>query len=349
MSFPKQHKLVAGSIPYNHLFFDSVLSFNEFVDDEMKKLSAGNSEVWEGTLKSTKENIQAESDWYGSPIPAGIGDLENHKKFLGMHLLKSVQEKIQQHLARYLEYINSEILPKRKLAYNDKGLGLFSFDRAGIALLKAHKINLDTPTDEMITKLKIELGKTCIRTRMKEVYAYFQNKNVSYPSIRLYVMAGANANIKGNEILYVGIACSELVEFLEARGVPVEVNVMLGSEFNRQVTLGVVRVKRFDQKPDRNQLLLLCSDPRYFRYRGFKGIIALANYFDFVIPSSLGRVFANMGNAFVESLGENGFVFEQSYSLERSSNEVTRIIETYAKRIRNGNKIRRTGYQTNNG
>ena len=89
---------------------------------------------------------------------------------------------------------------------------------------------------------------------------------MSYPAMQLYIMAGANANVQGDQLLYVGLACAELVEFLELRGISVEVNVMIGTSFSNQVAMACVRVKRFQDKLDKNQLLLISSDPRYFRF-----------------------------------------------------------------------------------
>ena len=146
-------------------------------------------------------------------------------------------------------------------------------------------------------------------------------------------MAGANAHVKGNDLLYVGLACAELVEFMELRGVSVEVNVMLGTSFNNQVTMGCVRVKRFQDKLDKNQLLLMSSDPRYFRFRGFKSLVAMSNYFGLTIPSGLGTISASMGTAFAKAINPKGFVFEQSYSMDSAVKEVSQIITNYKNQL----------------
>ena len=78
----------------------------------------------------------------------------------------------------------------------------------------------------------------------------------------------------------------------------------------------------------------MSSDPRYFRFRGFKALIALSNHFGLTIPSGLGSLTESMGKEFVTVLGGDGFVFEQSYSLESAAKEVTRIVETYNQRMK---------------
>jgi len=95
----------------------------------------------------------------------------------------------------------------------------------------------------------------------------------------------------------------------------------------------VVRVKRFQDKADLNQLLLMSSDPRYFRFRGFKALIAVSDYFGLTVPRGLGKMEKSMGRDFVSAIEDRGFVFEQSYSLEAAAREVSRIVEEYQKRI----------------
>jgi hypothetical protein len=335
---PVKHSITAGGKHFHYTHFDSVMDYNVFVDHESERLSEGNQHVWNTVRESTIREIQRNSDWYGMPKPNGIAELEDHKAFLGMHLIKKIQPKIRKHLEKYLQYLDTEVMPKPKISYNDKGLGIFSFDRAAMGLFKSTKIQLSTPLDKTATQLNIEIGRTDLHTSMKDVYAYFENRNTSRPSLRLYIMAGANAGTAGDKLLYIGLACAELVEFMEMRNVGVEVNVLLGSAYDGKVCMGVIRVKRFQDKLDKNQLLLMSSDPRYFRYRGFKALIAMSNRFGYVIDDGLGSMEESMGKDFVTAVDNQGFVFEQSYSLEASSKEVTKIIETYNQKLPNGKK-----------
>jgi hypothetical protein len=82
----------------------------------------------------------------------------------------------------------------------------------------------------------------------------------------------------------------------------------------------------------------MSSDPKYFRYRGFKSLVALCNYFELVIPDTLGAITENMGKDFVQQLNSQGVVFEQSYSLEAASREVVSIIEKYNQHIKYGKR-----------
>jgi hypothetical protein len=333
MKIPKKHTIIHKEQKYNYLQFDSVLAFNEFVDYQAGFLSDYNKNRWDFQKENAAIIIENKRDWFGVPVPKSTSELESHNSFLGMHLLKEIRPKLQDKLSEYLEYLAQSELPKPTIAYNDRGLGVFSFDRAAMGMYKIHTINRSTPIQENITKLNIELGKKQLQTSVKSVYAYFKHKQNSYPSLQLYVMAGANSHVKGNNILFVGLACAELVTFMEQRGISVEVNVLLGSHFRGQTTLGQIRVKRYQDRLDTNQLLLISSDPRYFRYRGFKALIVMANYFGYKIPEGLGRLTSSLGNNFVSAVNENGFVFEQSYAMDKAIGEVATIITNYKKQL----------------
>ena len=329
MSRPQKHIAQSDNGKYNYLLFDSVFAFNAFVDHEIQQLSSSNASRWNNVVQSTSQNLNSGTDWYGTPTPKDVKELEEHRTFLGMKLAQKIQPQVKDKLATYLDYLQDSVLPKPKMAYNDRGLGVFSFERAAMAMYKDFPVNTQTPVSTAVSQMNIELRNHQISTSVKSVYAYFQDKQMSYPSMQLYIMAGANANVKGDQLLYVGLACAELVDFLELRGISVEVNVLLGTSFSNQVAMACVRVKRFQDRLDKNQLLLVSSDPRYFRYRGFKSLVALSNYFGLTIPSGLGSITAQMGTAFAKAINPKGFVFEQSYAMETAVREVTQIIENY--------------------
>ncbi len=333
MSRPKQHTAQSLNGNYNYLLFDSVFAFNDFVDNEIKKLSSENKIRWVSTEENTSRQLQSGTDWYGMPTPKNIQELDNHSSFLGMKLVQKIQPKIKDKLSKYLEYLDDSVIPKPKIAYNNRGLGVFSFERAAMGMFEIFPVNTSTSLNTSVSQMNIELDNKQVQTSVKSVYAYFKDNQITYLSLQLYIMAGANAGVKGNDLLYVGLACAELVEFMELRGVSVEVNVMLGTAFNNQVTMGCVRVKRFQDQLDKNQLLLMSSDPRYFRFRGFKALVAMSNYFCLTIPSGLGSISTNMGNAFVKAIQPKGFVFEQSYSMDSAVKKVSTIISNYKKQL----------------
>lgn len=336
MSATKIHLKNLGRRRTYYSYFDNVQSFNDFVDEQSKVLNDHNRDRLKGMNKTTESSIKRGTSWYGSPSPKDVSELNEHRYFLGMELLRKVQPKIKDKLEAYIKLMDNKILSKPKVAYNDRGLGVFSFDRAAMGLYRLQPTGSEKQIDNTISQLQIELDTSNKTTAVKSVYAYFKNKKSSYPALQLYLMAGGNAKIKGDELLYVGLACAELVEFMEIRGVAVEVNALLGTSFNGNVAMSVIRIKRFQDKLDKNQLLLMTSDPRYFRYRGFKALIALCDHFGLNIPDGLGSLKQNMGKDFVKEITDkqNRYaVFEQSYSIDAAVKEVTQVIEHYTQQI----------------
>lgn len=338
MKTPKKHSVQSSLGTFHYLNFESVSVFNEFVDYRTERLSDHNRDVWRKTVASTKAKIDNSSDWYGTPIVRNLDELESHTSFLGMHLLKEIEPLLKDQFSKYLAHLEAKVLPKPKIAYNDRGLGIFCFDRAAMGLYKGYQISISSPLDLGISQLNIALGNKKIKTSVKNVYAHFENRNSNLPSLELNIVAGANAGVKGNNLLYIGLASSLLVEFMELRNIPVEVYVLFETSFKGQHLVSKVKVKRFQDQLDRNQLLLMGSDPRYFRYRGFKSLIAMSDYFDLNITYGLGTSIKDIGKTFTKAIGLDAFVFEQSYALNSAVSEVHRIITNYK------NKIDEKGY-----
>ncbi len=334
---PKPHLISETGHPfqYHYVTFDSITAFHQFVEQQTKQLQQTNHKVYQGMVESAKLRIQRQSDWYGTPIPEQLEDLNAHTYFLGMHLAKKIQQQLHKKLQNFLQLTRQHHLPKPTLAYNSKGLGVFSFDRAAMGMYRVQPTSKDSDIQKVISQMKIELDTGNKATTIKNVFTHFQNRHIAAPSLQLFIMAGGNAGIQGDGLLYIGLACAELVEFMELRGIPVEVNVLIGTSFEKQQIMAVIRVKRFEDRLDKNQLLLISSDPRYFRFKGFKALIALANYFKLTIPVTLGRIQPEIAKDFVPKISTHRHaVFEQSYTMEQAVNEITQIITTYTKQMK---------------
>ncbi len=329
----QKHTIRKGQENYHYLNFNSVSDFRAFCDLESQQFNTNNQNVWKQIVSYAQQVIRDKRDWFGSEIPETIDVLEDHKTFTAMHLLEEIRPKLKGKLTPYLNRLSQEKLPKPQLSYNDKGLGVFSFDKAAMGMFKMFSVNMETPVQQNISQMNIELGYKRARTSVKKVYAFHEKQQSHLPALQLYILAGANAQRKGRELLYVGLACNELVQFLEERNIPVEVNVMFGTKFMKHTLMQVIKVKRFQDVLNTNQLLLLASDPMFFRYQGFKSLICTANVFKLNIPNSLGQIHANMGKDFLSATGLKGMVFEQSYSIDAAVKEVSKIIENYTQAL----------------
>ncbi len=334
MRNPLSHTISLPKGTAYYTSFDSGTDFHEFVEDQMQQLNAGNRKVFQNMHLRALQKIQGQTSWYGSPSPKSIDDLITHDYFLGMPLLEVIRPKIRKQLEHYLKVAKDKILPKPKMEYNDKGLGVFSFDRAAMGLYRLQPTLAAPPIQKQINQMNIELDRGNKTTIIKDVYAQIKDKATAFPALQLYITAGANAHVNGDQLLYVGLACAELTDFMESRGIAIGVNIIFETYFDQKYIISMVRVKRFEDPLNLNALLLLSSDPRYYRYRGFKALIALSNYFGWTIPQSLGSSQKDLGKQFVQATGADGFVFEQSYSMDTAIREVTKIITRYTQKLK---------------
>ncbi|WP_025741936.1 hypothetical protein [Aquimarina pacifica] len=334
MIAPKIHTIAVPSGTVYYSLFDSVHAFHEFVDLQLEKLTPAHAKIRAAIHKRAENRIRNHSDWFGTPPPKTIDELVAHQQFLGMQYLQEVQSKINTALEGYLRMLEDQIIEKPTVVYNDKGLGVFSFDRAATGLFRMQPTAITPPIQKHISQMKIELDRENKCTLTKKVYGHRSNHAASHPSLQVYIVAGANAKTKGDELVYVGLGCAALVEFMEVRGIPVQVNVILETFYDTSYRVGIITVKPFHHPLDKNQLLLISCDPRYFRYRGFQGIIALSNYFKTPIDQALGTQVKDIGKEIVQVLNPKGFVFENSYSLDAAVQEVAQIIKTYATKLK---------------
>ena len=76
---------------YEYLEFNSVKSFNDFIDEHSMYLNEHNKGIWSGHNKDTLRIIKAGEDWFGKPVPSSLHELHEHSRFSGMHLLREVE------------------------------------------------------------------------------------------------------------------------------------------------------------------------------------------------------------------------------------------------------------------
>jgi hypothetical protein len=262
---------IVDGVSTNLLFFDSRRSLEAFVE-EQKQSNGVNRERF--SINDTRRQADFDSDWYGTPVAKSFEDIKNHSNFLGRELYQSQKNKLSSMLRKSESLGQMQDVPSKKLKFNDLGLGVFCFPRAAVALRK-HK-----RPDKTIK----------IVSDVRDVYAYFPNVENSVKTISLYQFIGGNANVTANELQYCGIATMAISEYLIENGYDVEINLIIGSFSNSVVCSSCVKVKSVSDELNINDLMLLSSDPRWFRYKGFKNIIANFNYFGERIDSQLGRI-----------------------------------------------------------
>lgn len=327
MRTPQKHITTTADDTYYHLEFESIASFHAFTASEIESLERENKRKLESVYRDTQEEIDIRSEWFGVPSPKSIGELETYFRFRGIKLAHVLRPKVEEKLAKFLSMTSNRDIPQKKLRYNDKGIGVYSFDKASTGLQPI--IRVDTPLHQVHTQLQVATNSLSYYSNINNCYLRFQPKHRTQSSVQLYVVTGVNAGVDASKLLYKGLACSELVRFLEKRKVPVQVNVLIGSKSNRKVFLSSIQLKSYEERFDLNSFLVLSSDPKYFRFRGFKHLISLYNYFGERIPNSLGKLPADLGTSFLSATKTEGFLFENSDSIDSAVEEVQRIITAY--------------------
>lgn len=334
MRQPKKHRVTFGNqYKGNYVQFSDVNAFHDFVKLQESKLHSRNAEVLSQQRWQAQARIRQNTTWYGMPIPTSTKDLEMHTQFLAMEKLALLKVKIKRDLHSTIKLLQSQVVAKPKLQSNDRGLGVFSFERAAMGLYRIQPTIAHPPLQGLLTQLRIATDTGNKATSIRSTFLHFENQTNSPPSLDLYVLAGGNAHLEGDELLWVGLACGVLTEFMQERHIPVQVHVLLGTYFEKEFYGASIRIKSFTQTLDVNQLLLLSSDPRYFRYRGFQALITLTDYLEAQIPKNLGQIKEGIGKQFIAAIKPKAILFENSYTLDSAVKEVTSIITNYSKQL----------------
>ena len=300
----RQFKTIRN-INFSYICYDSLTEFDADVEEEANKhFSYENREEWE-SIKDNAISDGMDGEWFGYPPPKFIHELENHKEFQNPALFKEVEEEIRSAMADFERLDLQNLLKVRKIAYNSMGFGVFSFDRAAMGL----------------QKIRTESGIEKITTSVKDVYAYFINKPMEQRSVKLYIVAGALAHVSGKNMLYTGVGAAILAEYLMERNYSIEITVGIGSydPDKRVLCMNLVKAKRFEDSLDRNLIAVLTSDPKYFRYKGFKALLSIYNKFGRNCPPGLGTLLnKRLMEEFVQdenSETTTAIVFQQDHSL----------------------------------
>lgn len=311
----------------HHRHFRSVEEQRAFTQAELSRLSPANRIVLRYIDTVAASKIRLQSDWYGHPKPQSLEELQNHQAFLGMDRFRQLQPEIRQYMNRFLPFLREEEQRHRRLRYNARGLGVFSFDRAAMDLFRHQPIRTDSPAAITQTQLGIALGRTRVRTSVREVYAYFEEKPQQKKTMRLYLYIGGASELSGDQLYYTGLACTEVIRYMEARRIPSVLTVVSGTTSLGPLCISTTVIKDAETPLDINQLLLHCSDPRYYRYQGFQHIVALHNAAGYRIEHNLGERQPGQVKAYLLEQDPDALLFGDSHSIQEAVQEVARMIE----------------------
>jgi hypothetical protein len=187
---------------------------------------------WCKSQPISKEDIQIYSDAYTEQrfkegdfgVDANLQEIKQGiTSYNRMDLIEALEAEIEQGISG----TSSNDIPKRKLAYNDLGQGVFSFDRAAQGMYRLHEFY--SPKHQKVFELEMvissgqdhklkadnspitkrweekENGQPKVRTNNKKVFAYFPKVKRQRAAVEIYVSCGNYANISARDFLYSGI------------------------------------------------------------------------------------------------------------------------------------------------
>jgi len=256
-------------------------------------------------------------------------------------------EKIKNEVYEEIPHDIKNKIKKKKLLFNDRGLGVFSFDRAAMGLKRvpvfySKKHNRNVPYNEVqqngnkfiYTKDNSPLKKSeKISSSNKKVFAYFPEIDKNEKAIDIYFSGEAPSKATPEQMIYCGIPAIIIAEMLIKAGYKVRISAIFGSKTrDKTKTLSaIVPVKDFNRPIDVNQLLIIASDATFNRTEGFLISVHLFDYFNLTCPDDLGIPIkpremydiTNELNIFNNKTIVTGSIFSKEDVIENISNMIT--------------------------
>lgn len=247
--------------------------------------------------------------WYGE-APTIPADLQERNMYQYHDLLARIESEVAHDIE---QQIPRGLLPKKKLLFTDRQVGVFSFDAAALGFYQRRQLyserhkrtvqfeevhelgngryELKADHSEVVLRPETkEDGRPKISTTNKKVFGFFERKRGSKKALDLYITSAVPADWKGNKMAYNGLAAVILAKRASIAGVPVRINLVLGGEgVKTRKDFGVIiTVKQYDEALDVNAVSLMCADPAWIRFEGykllFKGAYTLVGEQDDVYP-----------------------------------------------------------------
>lgn len=307
---------------------DSMEAHDTFVENQLQKSNArpANYDNWQNIIERSKRKI-GDVKRFGKNGPKTIEALEKHAEFQSPEMIGKVRDKLQPIFDRIEQKDFENTVNQKKIAFNHYGLGIFSFDRAAMGL----------------TRRKVD-GVEKIVTNVRDVFAYHEKPPRSYRAIRIFLEAGATINVAGESMLYTGMAALLFAEYMIKKDYSVEINVLNGAlnDSTNHRYANIIKVKRFEDSFDPNLIAVVSGDPAYFRYKGFKSIIAAYDHAGDDSPSGLGTYIGD--SAIKKAINnlmrddETGIFFGKSFSEMEAKQTVMKAIESIQKKEKYADK-----------
>jgi hypothetical protein len=334
--------------------FKDLLEYRDWVNRTFNNIQV-NQGATEYFTKEQSESHLKNKTWFGegtsyNELSSGVTEYKKPE------LISKIYNSLQHSLSAQTKDIHKF----KKMRYNPYGLGMFSFDKAAMGMYRlkefyspsnssiVEKEQVDTSmqpfrflldSSEVIQRWEQKPdGKLKIRTNSKNVYAYFPKVKKENRAAELFLCCGGSAARTADQMLYSGMSALIIAQLLEKAGVKTKISIVVGSSpdnYQDTVYAAIVPVKNYDENLDINLIALLTSDPRFFRWDGFKGIIAAYDHFKRVIPFSFGSAMTRetliksiekSDYAEGKNIPANRFYFGGTYSEKEATDEISRLV-----------------------
>lgn len=251
--------------------FKSQRAFKRFTDkriDDEGLYYAQNRLVADDVKRDRRNNFNEE--WAGAA--ESFEETQNPKRFKHLNLLKDIRKEVSKDLRKFVEYEDDFALERKKLDYNDREIGVFSFDRAAMGLRRG----------------KVD-GKIKIVSDIRKSFAWHVKKNNTDRAVKIFMISGGSAGVTKDQMIYTSMAGVLLSQTLVEMGYSVEVNCLMEVGVNKgDGVVGLIRVKKIEDDLNVNDLMMVTGDARYFRYTGFRGLIAMLDAVGLQARNSIG-------------------------------------------------------------
>ncbi|MGZ4089109.1 MAG: hypothetical protein ACXVNM_08560 [Bacteroidia bacterium] len=335
--------------------FENLLEYQQWVRERFSHLSQLNkSHLTDFEKEKVEKRIRINPKWYGRG--ASFEEMEKGiTEYISPELIENIYNQVEDKISARVK----NRIKAKKVKYNPIGLGTFVFDRAAMSMYKIREFyslkHQRTVDEREVRKTKggyklisdntpVE-EKEKVKTATKDVYAFFPKINKEKYAVELFISCGGHASINSEQFLYSGVGAIIVAKLLEKARIQTRISIVIGSspdDFKERCYACVIPVKNYDQTLDVNLLALLTSDPRFFRFEGFKGIISLYDHFGQIAPASLGKgmnkdylikVIEKSSYAKTAKIANHRFYFGWTFNEAEAVESVNETIEEIAKRF----------------
>lgn len=292
----------------------------EFYSPLLKRVVSGN-------------NVLCEKDENNVPIKDANGNLKFY------HIPKP---EIKEHVVQFNAALNgyysdvlNRLVEESEISLNNKNQFVFNYQPE----IKQHAVE---------KRQKEENGKKKWSTTFKKSFIYIPKVEKPLPRIDIIVGVSFSAGETADEIMYNCMGAITLAEKLSKSRVNYRILVGVAIRTNnRKTAIGFICAKKEDEALDSNKMAILMSDPRQYRWQGFRAMYAMqydAGYDSEIDVQGIGYIETDpnvIRSMYIDYLKtsqdpsdiaaskreDTKIVFNGARSLQQATNEYNRVVQ----------------------